>query len=167
MKCLERISSRDNRQYNTMTTTMKLTEHPDPVALREASHHPDVWPDDRKRLARFAALVQAGSVPVSYTRPHGARLKPTHLGRDVMNATQMWKRVRSAVYGRTEDDVDIANCHPRIAAALSTLVGLDPSSVNTILAYAKDRDAELAKQQLAREDAKTLVVACLNGLNIH
>ena len=150
-----------------MTTTMKLTEHPDPVALREASHHPDVWPDDRKRLARFAALVQAGSVPVSYTRPHGARLKPTHLGRDVMNATQMWKRVRSAVYGRTEDDVDIANCHPRIAAALSTLVGLDPSSVNTILAYAKDRDAELAKQQLAREDAKTLVVACLNGLNIH
>ena len=84
-----------------------------------------------------------------------------------MNATQMWKRVRSAVYGRTEDDVDIVDCHQCIAAALSGLVGLDPSSVITVLAYTKDRNAELAKQQLAREDAKTLVVACLNGLNIH
>ena len=51
---------------------MELTEAPDLVALREASHHPDVEPADRKRLARFATPVQAGVVRITYTRQHVA-----------------------------------------------------------------------------------------------
>jgi len=147
---------------------MKLEESPCYAALKEACWHPDVPRQQRKRLEKFLkALGLGSSIDVTYQRPTNARFKPTHNGEDVMSATQMPKRVRAAVYGHTDIDVDIRNCHPCIAAALCKLLGVDPASVETIMSYAADRDAELANQSLGKDDAKMLVCACLNGCNIY
>lgn len=142
--------------------TFSLTEKPDTSALGWIPQHPDLYSDqvDSYRTYTDACLKSGGELRVEYRRKGLGRFKivnPEHC----FPCTLMWRNVRSTLFHDKHIDLDIVNCHPRIARELLIRAGI--TVPDTLELYCSDRDKWLASQKLTKDQAKALFCALLNG----
>tara|TARA_B100000446_G_C10547848_1_gene339121 strand:- start:241 stop:3645 length:3405 start_codon:yes stop_codon:yes gene_type:complete len=107
----------------------KLTEYPNPKLLNAIFKHQDIWVNDRKRYKAYATLCngygkkkkKTPQLTITYKRKqygdnfYGRAF--THFeNRTVkpMCSTTMWNKARSSLFGYSDYDIDIVNCHPVI-----------------------------------------------------
>ena len=92
-----------------------LHERPDAAAVACTPTHPGVWKGQRPMYAAYHARVASspdGAVAIDYRRQKYGRFYVADSA--TMSATPMWARARAALFGRTELDIDIAQCHPNL-----------------------------------------------------
>ena len=91
-------------------SSLNLTEYPDLELCKSIWRHPKIWEVDRARIKSYCdEAIKNGCVQVSYeTKGEVGRLYPTN---PYLTATTMWGRIRATLFGATELDIDIVNCH--------------------------------------------------------
>ena len=91
-------------------STLNLTEYPDLELCKSIWRHPDMKEEHRARIKSYCdEAIKNGCVQVSYETKFGfGRLYPTN---PYLTATTMKGRTRATIFGLTEEDIDIINCH--------------------------------------------------------
>ena len=151
---------------SSMATSLTLTEQPDLEACRSVWRHPAVKPEVRKRLKNYcdAALRSAdGSVKVKYqTKYECGRYYVEDAS--LHSACPMPGRVRATLFGATEHDVDIVNCHANLLLDLAERHFPDQSGLYTSLSnYVLHRDAIIKAFGLEKDMVKALFNIILYG----
>jgi len=143
-------------------TQFSLIEKPNTSALGWIAQHPEVYSDQVEKYRNYAdaCLQSSGELKVEYIRKGLGRFFP----RDPPNCfpcTLMWRNIRSTLFHEKHIDLDIINCHPRIAREL--LIRAQIPVPETLDMYCTDREKWLASQRLTKDQAKALFCALLNG----
>jgi predicted transposase YbfD/YdcC len=95
--------------------TFKLVEYPN-LALLNFITHPDIYPEHRERLLNYIQIAKDKKcVEVTYTKEQYGRY---FVNGNFMSSINMWNKIRSTLFGETEYDIDIVNCHPEILLGL-------------------------------------------------
>ena len=112
-----------------------LTEAPKLVP--DLHRHPGIWEDQRQSVKLYCDEVKKGKgkVEIQYVmyRKYGRYLvKNSHM----RSCTIMYNSLRGPLFGDTEIDIDIVNCHPNI------LLSLVPENVDAeaLASYCKNRE---------------------------
>ena len=150
------------------TKTLNLVEYPNLHACKNVWKHPDVSDEDRCRIKNYCdrAIENEGRVSVDYsTKYECARYYVTDA--TIHSACPMPGVVRATLFGETEFDVDIVNCH--FVILLDILEKHYPGGAlyPLLLQYVENRDEIL--ESLNIEDkgiAKQLFVVILYGGSI-
>jgi len=92
-------------------STMRFYEYPDVETCRTIYLHKDIWSRDRLPLLLYCmeAFKNDGRVMVSYKKKKYGRYFAERY-----SCSNMWGKVRSALFGETEYDVDIKSAHYEI-----------------------------------------------------
>ena len=133
----------------TLTPTrLVLYETPDANALARVVNHPHIWPAQRGMYEAFhnTAVAHNGIVPVEYRRCDYGRYYVAEGG--VMSATPMWSSARSALYSKTDVDIDGVQMHPCLLLhEMEKLQAADPEGCppfDALQAMCANRDAIFA-----------------------
>lgn len=95
--------------------TFKLVEYPNMDMLNFITH-PDIYPEHRERLLNYIQIAKDKKcVEVTYTKEMYGRY---FVHSNFMSSVAMWNKIRSTLFGETEYDIDIVNCHPEILLGL-------------------------------------------------
>ena len=143
-------------------SSFSLTEKPNTSALGWIAQHPEVYHDQVEQYRNYAeaCLQSSGELKVGYQRKGLGRfsiVNPPHC----FPCTLMWRKIRSTLFHEKHIDLDIINCHPRIAREL--LIRANIPVPKTLDDYCSDRERWLASQKLTKDQAKALFCALLNG----
>ena len=125
-----------------------LTEYPDLKLCPDIWRQSEIYPEDQHRIKDYCdAALEHRFVAVIYKTKFGAgRLYPTN---KYLTATTMWGRIRATLFGNTELDIDIVNCH---ACILLDIIEYFQSDFNAPLLrdHVENRDNIIAKFPLHR-----------------
>ena len=120
--------------------TLNLTEYPDLDLCKSIWRHPEIKEEHRARIKSYCdEAIKNGCVQVKYETKGGiSRFYP----KLALCATYMWGRLRATLFGGTEQDVDIVNCH---ACLLLDIVEfccpyLNAESLKSLKEYVENRD---------------------------
>jgi len=95
--------------------TFKLVEYPN-LSLLNFITHPDIYPEHKERLLNYIQIAKDKKcVEVTYTKEQYGRY---FVHSNFMSSVSMWNKIRSTLFGETEYDIDIVNCHPEILLGL-------------------------------------------------
>ena len=95
--------------------TFKLVEFPNMDMLNFITH-PDIYPDHKDRLLNYIQIAKDKKcVEVTYTKEMYGRY---FVHSKFISSIGMWNKIRSTLFGETEYDIDIVNCHPEILLGL-------------------------------------------------
>ena len=126
--------------------TFKLVEYPNMNMLNFITH-PDIYPDHRERLLNYIQIAKDKKcVEVTYTKDMYGRY---FVHSNFMSSVAMWNKVRSTLFGETEYDIDIVNCHPEILLGLFKKYDVD---CEFLAKYCESRD-EIITSFFISEDA--------------
>ena len=114
--------------------TFTLTEYPDMKYINFITH-PDIYPDQKNRLLNYIQIAKDKKcVEVEYTKEQYGRY---FVHSNFISSINMWNKIRSTLFGESDLDIDIVNCHPEIFAGLLTAKGLETECIKL---YCKNRD---------------------------
>lgn len=126
--------------------TFKLVEYPN-MAMLNFITHPDIYPDHRERLLNYIQIAKDKKcVEVTYTKEMYGRY---FVHSNFMSSVAMWNKIRSTLFGETEYDIDIVNCHPEILLGLFKKYNID---CEFLAEYCESRD-EIVTSFFISEDA--------------
>ena len=141
------------RKYRPTITDDKLVmfEHPDVSLCESVWRHELLYPDHKILLLRYCNDALGGednAVKVEYHRKKFGRFTvKNQLSR--LSSTTMWCRVRSALFGKTEDDIDIINAHPNIVRYLN--MKHDITNLPALDNFCKNRKDIFSKCEINQE----------------
>ena len=126
--------------------TFKLVEYPNMDMLNFITH-PDIYPDHKERLLNYIQIAKVKKcVEVTYTKEMYGRY---FVHSNFMSSIAMWNKIRSTLFGETEYDIDIVNCHPEILLGLFKKYDTD---CEFLAKYCESRD-EIVENVFISEDA--------------
>ena len=126
--------------------TFKLVEYPNMDMLNFITH-PDIYPDHRERLRNYIQIAKDKKcVEVTYTKDMYGRY---FVHSNFMSSIAMWNKIRSTLFGDSDYDIDIVNCHPEILLGLFKKYDID---CEFLAKYCESRD-EIVENIFISEDA--------------
>jgi hypothetical protein len=102
-----------------MPKTFSLKEFPNPKYLNDITKHPDIYETQIKALENYCEKYDEtdNSITTYY-------VKSTEYGRyfvkdpNVLSCTIMWNKIRATLFGESDYDLDIVNCHNELLLTL-------------------------------------------------
>lgn len=134
---------------------MEFIEYPDVQALKEVINLPFIYSKDKASLKAYLdiALKSNGMVKTRYSRrPYNGTLYGRYYvdnGAKVMTCQRQWRHIRTALFGKTETDIDIVNCHANI---LQNLCHLNHVKCTMLDSYVRDRENFINTQMNLTQD---------------
>ena len=125
---------------------MKLVEFPNSKFIDKIYEHPEIYVNDKARLYKYlSSAVEVDGrhqVEIQYQQHlfNGIPMGRYYNLDGKLSAMYQWSRIRSSLYGETELDVDIINCHPTILHQLAQKL-LPSFNGPTLKNYIDNRDS--------------------------
>ena len=133
--------------------TFNLIEYPD-TSLLNFITHPDIIPEQKERLINYVKIAKEKKfVEVEYTKEEFGRY---FVNGSILTCTNMWNKIRSTLFGKSDIDIDIINCHSEILLGLLHGKDLD---YDYLQKYCKCRDEiinsiEISEQSIVQYNYK-------------
>ena len=125
--------------------TFKLVEFPNMDMLNFITH-PDIYPDHKERLLNYIQIAKDKKcVEVTYSKDMYGRY---FVHSNFMSSIGMWNKIRSTLFGETEYDIDIVNCHPEILLGLFKKYDTD---CEFLAKYCESRDEVVENVYISEE----------------
>lgn len=117
--------------------TFKLTEYPNLDYITKFITHPSIYPEHIERLVNYINICKKDScVEVTYTKEEFGRFFVEDTS--ILSCCNMWNKIRSTLFEKSDYDIDIINAHPEILLGLMNRYSLECEYLKM---YCKDRDS--------------------------
>lgn len=137
----------------TDTTMFKLREYPGAEWLKTIHEHPEIYESDRQRLYQYISMVDDndGSVEVTYQQKlfNGHPMGRFYSTNGFLCSQYQWNKIRSALFGESEYDVDIVNCHPEILKQLYCRLQNNPNACPVLANYVNNREKVIEEIEIS------------------
>ena len=154
-----------------------LTEYPNKQFIENIWTHPAIWFAQREEVKNYCNLYKEDGINIEYIKyyNYGRYFVKDH---KVRSSTIMWSPIRSCLFGETEYDVDIVNCHSNLL--LDICKTNDMYDIERLKHYCENRESvidmfnipeenienynKLTKNVCNKKDiVKNLITRCLYG----
>jgi len=117
--------------------TFTLTEYPNNKYIKNVWTHPSIWSAQRDDVKNYCNLYKEDGIVIEYIKynKYGRYFVKNH---KVSSSTIMWCPIRSCLFGETEYDVDIINCHSNLL--LDICEPIDFYQIECLKYYCTNRD---------------------------
>lgn len=130
--------------------TLSLKEFPNSELVNDIWRHPDIWQHQRKMIKNYCdEAVEFGFVNVVYVM-HKKYGRYFIKESKKMSSCAMWSGLRNPLFSKTEDDIDIVNCHNCI---LYDLIKDEPMYNTHQIKYYIDKREEIIKSFYISDEA--------------
>ena len=119
-----------------MADNFTLTEYPN-LELFNFITHPDIDPKQKERYISYIKLAkEKGHVEVTYTKEEFGRF---FVSNHFLTCTNMWNKIRSTLFSKSDIDIDVVNCHSEILLGLLKMTQ-GQLDYDYLAKYCKNRD---------------------------
>jgi len=129
--------------------TFTLTEYPNNQFIENIWTHPAIWFAQREEVKNYCNSYKEDGINIEYIKyyNYGRYFVKDH---KVRSSTIMWSPIRSCLFGETDYDVDIVNCHSNLL--LDICKTNDMYDIECLKQYCENRESVIDMFNIPEEN---------------